>query len=207
MPYSKFTLNEVINQFKLQTTTQNLFEPKKIEIDGYLKEALDYAFELPLRSEKARSELIVMPILLEARKLNSKSFSIFSGESLDIDEELGLNGECDFIISKSDNKFFLNAPIFGLVEALVSQSGTLCEKKQDIDTGLGQCIAQMIGAKIFNEKENNKINTIFGCVTTGEDWQFMKLENSIITFDKKRYYINEVESILGVLHQIINYYK
>lgn len=41
--------------------------------------------------------------------------------------------------------------------------------------------------------------TDYGCVTTGEDWQFLKLEQNIITFDNKRYYINEVEKILGVL--------
>ena len=154
MLYSKFTLNEVISKFELKTSTKDLFEDKKVKIDNYLKEALESAFELPLKSEKARSELIVMPILLEARKLNNKSFFIFSGKNLDIDESLGLNGECDFIISKTDNKFFLQAPIFGLVE-----------KKQNIDLGLGQCIAQMVGAKIFNEKKKSNIDTIFGCVT------------------------------------------
>jgi len=35
----------------------------------------------------------------------------------------------------------------------------------------------MLGAQIFNQGE---INTIYGCVTTGEIWQFLKLEQNII---------------------------
>lgn len=62
----------------------------------------------------------------------------------------------------------------------------------------------MVNFQIFNKGE---INTIYACVTTGGGWQFLKLEQNIITFDKKRYYINEVEKILGVLQYIIDFYK
>ena len=65
---------------------------------------------------------------------------------------------------------------------------------------VGQCIAQMVGAKIFNDKNNSNIIDIYGCVTTGEDWLFLKLNtlDNIVSIDSKKYYIDDVESILGI---------
>jgi hypothetical protein len=65
----------------------------------------------------------------------------------------------------------------------------------------------MLGARLFNQNENNDIETIYGCVTTGETWQFIKLENEVIHIDSHRYYINNVGEILGVLQVIIDFYK
>ncbi|MEN8220219.1 MAG: hypothetical protein ABFS56_28485 [Pseudomonadota bacterium] len=80
-------------------------------------------------------------------------------------------------------------------------------KKNAIESNLGQCAAQMLGARLFNQNENNDIETIYGCVTTGETWQFIKLENEAIHIDSHRYYINNVGEILGVLQVIIDFYK
>lgn len=40
-----------------------------------------------------------------------------------------------------------------------------------------------------------------------EAWQFLKLEQNAIIIDTKRYYIDHVEHILGVLHLIIEFYR
>jgi hypothetical protein len=80
-------------------------------------------------------------------------------------------------------------------------------KKNDIKEGLGQCIAQMIGAQLFNQKENNDIEVIYGCVTTGEDWQFLRLEGQTIDMDENRYYINELGRLLWIFQSIIDTYK
>lgn len=109
----------------------------------------------------------------------------------------GLKGECDFILSKGPISSSIEAPIFSLVEA----------KRNDIKEGLGQCIAQMLGAKIFNQEEGNNVDVIYGCVTTGEDWQFLKLEADMIFMDFKRYYINELPKIIWIFQYIVNKYK
>ena len=202
MPYSKFTIKRLRDEFNLKIEdNSNIFDKVKIKPSNWLIESLDMAFDSPLLSEKARSELIITPILQEMRKINNKSISIFSGLNLDVQSDSDLNGECDFILTKGNHIYFIDTPLISIVEA----------KKQDIDLGLAQCIAQMIGAYIFNEQENNNIKTIFGCVTTGEIWQFMKLEyaneNYIATIEKKKYYIDNVEKILGVIQQIIDFYK
>ncbi len=200
MAYSNFTLQQVKRDFRLhiETSPLPLFDSNEVvEPSEWLKKALSMASNYSLYSKKARSELLVMPILLEmAEKMH---FSIFSGFNLDVSPEQGLNGDgwplpCDFILSKKNNKYVLETPIFGLVEA----------KKQDIDLGISQCIAQMIGAKMFNENEQTGIKNIFGCVTTGEEWLFMKLENDTILIDKEKYFIKDVNLILGVLQQIVD---
>ena len=199
MLYRDFSLTRIKKEFALIEQTDDLFSDKiLIEPSAWLQQALKIGLELALfsSSKKSRSEFIIAPILIEMQQRTTRRFAIYSGERLDVDAEKGLLGECDFILAKGVMSYELQAPIFALVEA----------KKNDINSGLGQCIAQLIGAQKFNEKEGNTIDIIFGCVTTGEDWQFLQLKNNIITLDKQRYYINDLKSILGVLQMILDYY-
>ncbi len=64
----------------------------------------------------------------------------------------------------------------------------------------------MIGSRLFNEQENKPIDTIYGCVTTGSEWQFLKLSGSIIYIDSKRYFMDNLSLLLGVLQTIIDQY-
>lgn len=78
------------------------------------------------------------------------------------------------------------------------------EAKQNIiENSLGQCVAQMVGAKIFNEIDGNKVDVIYGCVSNGTEWQFLKLENDTIFIDDKLYFFNELNVILGILNAIV----
>ncbi|MGK7925496.1 MAG: hypothetical protein AB4290_09650 [Spirulina sp.] len=78
--------------------------------------------------------------------------------------------------------------------------------RSDIKSGLGQCIAQCLGSQRFNDREENEIAAIYGCVTTGEDWQFLQLEGDRILIDARRYYINELEKVLGIFQSILDSY-
>ena len=53
----------------------------------------------------------------------------------------------------------------------------------------------MLAAKIFNQKEENNIPIIYGTVTTGTSWNFLKLIESIVEIDLNEYYINNVSKI------------
>lgn len=199
MAYRDFTVQSVKKAFALQERPVDLFpDSGTLEPSDWLQETLALSVKLALSSssEKARSEFIVAPILLEIEKRNEDVFAIFSGERFDVDEEHGLNGECDFILSKGPISSTIQAPIFALVEA----------KKNDIKEGLGQCIAQMVGAQRFNIKEQNNISQIYGCVTTGEDWQFLQLEDTSIRMDKTRHYLSELSRVLWIFQHIINIY-
>ena len=54
----------------------------------------------------------------------------------------------------------------------------------------------MVAAQLFNERAG-RVGVVFGCVTTGEDWQFLRLEGKTVLIDSSRRYINDVGSILA----------
>jgi len=72
-------------------------------------------------------------------------------------------------------------------------------KNENIKTGFGQCVAEMIAAQLFNEREENAIKTIYGVVTIGTIWRFLKLEGNVVDIDLTEYYIKNVNKILGIL--------
>src|SRR5690242_9797780 len=83
----------------------------------------------------------------------------------------------------------IEAPVVAVVEA----------KKEDMGLGLGQCLAEMVAARIFNEQRQNAISPIFGVVTTGNIWKFLRLVETTAYVDVTEYHIKEVERILGIL--------
>jgi len=194
MPYSTFTtLAEVQEAFGLQLENlSGLFRQVQArEPSPQLQAALAENTELALSiaSEKARSELIVTPILLEVRRLVKTDLSYFSGVSLNVEPSIGLNGECDFMFSRSSNQFEVSSPVVTIVEA----------KRNDISSGLGQCAAQMVGAQKFNERKGDPQTTILGGVTTGEVWRFLLLKDNVIQVDLSSYYLHQLPDILGIL--------
>ena len=72
-------------------------------------------------------------------------------------------------------------------------------KRGELDAGLGQCIAEMVAAQIFNLSEGKEIDTIYGCVTSGKLWQFLKLEAKDVTIDVNEYQVTPIERIFGIL--------
>jgi hypothetical protein len=195
MAYIDFTLSKFKKDFHIHINEEmDLFaniEP--IQISEKLKNSLEETTELALaiNTEKARSEMIITPILLEVRRRANSQISLFSGSDFNVDLEKGLNGYCDFVISRSKEQLTINAPVMIIVEA----------KNENIKGGLGQCMAAMLAAQLFNEQEGNEIKTIYGVVTTGDIWKFLKLEGTDVFIDLNNYYIKELNKILGILCQ------
>jgi hypothetical protein len=195
MAYNNFTLDEVIRQFDLILT------------DSPFCEALPFAepdpeflaiFQrwLPLgqkaRSEKAKSERLISPILLEVEHLTKERIRLFSGEEFNVDRELGLNGFCDFLLCRAATPYLIQAPVAIVVEA----------KRGDL--GFGQCVAEMVAAKMFNEREGKNASTVYGCVTSGKVWQFLKLDGKEVVVDGNEYLVAPVEKILGILKWMVD---
>ena len=57
----------------------------------------------------------------------------------------------------------------------------------------------MIAAQLFNEREGNEIKPIYGVVTTGELWKFLKLEGKLVSIDLSNYPVGNANKILGIL--------
>lgn len=197
MAYSDFTLKKVVEKFSLEQSKTNIFNNlTNVNPSERLQQDLEEASAFHLNTEKSKSEWIVVPILKEVYRNNDKVFTIYSGEQLNIDKENGLVGECDYIFSLVIDSILVKAPVFQLVEA----------KKGDVDLGIGQCIAQMLGAQIFNKRKGKEVD-IYGCVTSGKEWLFLKLIEKQIFVNNKTYFLNEIEKILGIFQHIINEFK
>ncbi|CAK0742293.1 conserved hypothetical protein [Gammaproteobacteria bacterium] len=192
--YGSMSVEDVQRKFNITFNLQTIFEPLPVVAPSdILKSALRRASGLALFSEKSRSEFIVAPILLEVRELAQEIISIYSGVTFDVSPEEGLQGICDFLITQSPPLPTIQAPIIMLVEA----------KKNDIETGLGQCAAEMIAAQRVNQRNNYEQPYIYGCVTSGELWQFLRLKNTRLDIDSEKLYIEHLDRILGFFLKII----
>ena len=197
MAYSDFKLSEIIQKFGLTLNeVSGLFGDTLEEecsdlLTTILKDNIDLA--VAINTEKARSEMIISPILLEVRRKLNYEISLFSGVDFNVDNQQGLNGFCDFLISLSKEQLFVRAPVITLVET----------KNENLKSGLGQCIAEMLAAQLFNEQKQNGIKIIYGVVSIGTIWQFLKLEDKVISIDLTEYYIKDVKKILGILISVI----
>ncbi|KAB8317309.1 hypothetical protein SD81_018540 [Tolypothrix campylonemoides VB511288] len=195
MAYSDFTLSKFKKSFNIRIDEEiDLFaNVEPVQVSDKLTTTLEETAELALaiNTEKARSEMIITPILLEVRRQANYQISLFSGTDFNVDAEKGLNGYCDFLISRSKEQLTINAPVVIIVEA----------KNENIKGGLGQCAAAMLAAQLFNQEEGNEIKTIYGAVTTGDIWKFLKLEGCDVFIDLNNYYIKEINKILGILSQ------
>jgi hypothetical protein len=197
MSYSSFTLRRAKEELNLNFVEGvrflpdlNLIHPiitASHNLTEFLLESIPLA--IAMGSEKARSELIISPILFEVRKQLNRQISFFSGEEFNVDESIGLNGICDFLISRSTEQLFVESPVVAIVEA----------KKDDLKSGLGQCIAEMVAAQRFNLHRENAIDIVYGCVTSGNRWIFLQLKDQTLTIDLEEYVIPPVDWLLNAL--------
>ncbi len=193
MAYSNFSLSKVKADFNLTINERtDLFsQVPPIAPSDYLKLTLKEHLPLvnAINTEKARSELVIMPVLIEVRRHLNYQVSLFSGSEFNVDAAKGLEGRCDFILTRSPEQYYISRPVMTIVEA----------KNENIKAGLGQCIATMLAAYLFNRQEGTSEGIIYGAVTTGTDWKFLKLVEQMVYIDRDDYYIKEIDQILGIL--------
>ena len=137
-----------VSDFLTQTLTENI--PLAVAIS----------------TEKARSELIIAAVLLEARRQVQRRVSLFSGVEFTVDPSQGLNGVYDFLFSLSQEQLTIEAPVVSVVEA----------KNDSLKSGLGQCMAEMVAASLFNKQKRRELPRVYGVVTTGSLWKFLQLQ-------------------------------
>src|SRR5262249_9094950 len=143
MAFRDFSFPEVRQALGLVLAEADLFSNvPALELPAAFSERMhaDIALALAINTEKARSEFIIPPVVAELRRLLGGSFGLFSGVEFDVDSSRGLNGYCDFILTRSPLQSVLTAPVVAIAEA----------RNDNLRTGLGQCIAAMVAAREFN---------------------------------------------------------
>lgn len=198
MAYSNFNLPTVIKKFDLHLIDNQPLELAFTPIQP--SSALTYILErgvavaVKQNTEKARSEFIIAPILLEVRALVHDQVSVFSGVEFNVDAEKGLIGICDFLFSKSTQQLYLEAPVLVVVEA----------KNENFKQGIAQATAEMVATQIYNQREGKAQTRVYGAVTIGNSWQFLHLEQNVLTVDNRFYDLEELPEILGILVAMLN---
>ncbi len=198
MAYSDFTLRQVTKQFNLTfDESRDLFDhiapvPTSALLQMLLADSEPLA--LALQTEKARSEFLIAPILLEIKRAKNGQVSLFSGQEFSVEPSQGLAGICDFLLSRSPEQWLLSAPIITVVEA----------KNENIKAGVGQCVAEMVAVQKFNEREQKVTPIVYGAVTTGDIWKFLQLEGAAVSLDKAQYYTDRLDAILGILLYMVS---
>jgi hypothetical protein len=191
--YSDFSLEDIKERFKLHLNEkEDLFSSiLPVEISALLRDTLAESVPLALAisTEKARSELIIAPVLLEVLRQVKHPVSMFSGVDFTVDAEQGLRGVCDYLLSRSPEQLTIEAPVVAVVEA----------KNENIKAGIGQCLAEMVAVQLFNQQKSQGLPAVYGTVTTGNNWKFLRLSGDIANVDLAEYHIKEVGRIVAIL--------
>lgn len=139
MPRSDFTLKKAKSDLDLQTAENaSLFAAvEPVAISEHLAYALrrNVPLALSINTEKARSDLIIINVLLEVKDRMAGQISLFSGIDFTVDKDKDLAGHCDYLVGGSPEQLYLEKPVIAIVEA----------KNENIVSGLGQCVAEMVG--------------------------------------------------------------
>ena len=72
-------------------------------------------------------------------------------------------------------------------------------KNDNIKSGIPQCGAEMVAAQRYNIQRQQEVNPVYGCVSTGTVWKFLRLSHTQLVIDSDEYYIDSQEKILGIL--------
>ena len=197
LAYSQVTFRDLQERFGIQPDNR-AFLPQvdPLPLPAWLKHyfSINPLVAAVTKSEKAISELVIAPLLSAVKEQQNGRIGFFSGEPL---SGIELGGICDFIITTNPNAFFADPPIMVLVEA----------KRQDLLGGIPQCMAEMLVARQVNEKAGLNLPAIYGCVTTGTEWQFLRLLGDQAIADPRILYYPDLELVLGVFNWIINQFK
>jgi len=197
MAYSDFTLDDIKKKFQLwiREDTDVFAHVDGVEVSETLQTILqEYVpLALAINTEKSRSEMMIAPILVEFRRMARRQVSLFSGLEFNVDVQQGLNGVCDFIVSHSTEQLYITTPIIMIVEA----------KNENMKAGLPQCIAAMVAARLFNERQEHSIETLYGVVTTGNIWKFLQGAEGTVYVDLAEYHISNLGKLLGILLSMV----
>jgi hypothetical protein len=197
MRYNEYTLENVKTDLGLNVIEDvSLFtDITPARVSDFLQTALKkfVPLALAINSAKSRSEWISTPILAEVHEQLQHQISLFSAIKFTVEPERGLDGYCDYLISRSREQYYLNTPAVAIVEA----------KKENSNEGLGQCIATMYATQTFNARKANPVNVIYGSVTTGTNWKFLKLLGCDAIINSDEYPTREIERLIGLPQSLV----
>ena len=195
MAFRDFSFADIKDVFKVSIVEAPIEVSRTpLPVDEFFIQFIEHGLGIASANstEKARSEFVIAPILVQLQRATGSAFRLFSGVEWNHDRIRGLNGYCDFLLTHGENQYLLEPPFAVVVEA----------KNEVIQSGFGQCMSAMIAAAEANAKAG-AVFPIFGVVTYGELWKLLRLENKVMTIDSNSYLVNDLPLLMGVLAGIV----
>ncbi|ERT04059.1 hypothetical protein M595_5999 [Lyngbya aestuarii BL J] len=145
-----------------------------------IEEILPYA---SLSSEQARREILISPLIFDL--IHYTKSEIFIEYSIKVSEQL--QGNLDYFLENVNSLLVIEA------------------KKEDLDYGMSQLIAELIALEQW--QENKQQTHLVGAVTTGKIWEFARLnrEQKQIEQGLESYRVPEdIEPLMRILVQALS---
>ncbi len=175
IPFGSFeSLSKVCEKFNCTIKEEPFVKTKEFEINDFFKKNLLEDFSDPkcFKNEYVICERIISPIISLLAKANNLPLWSHTHFDADINDDEKLSGEPDYLFALPtfEGSEYFTAPVICLGEA----------KKDNFTKGWGQVGAEMIAAQ---EKNENKEIPVYGLVSTGRFWEFVKLQGNLFTKD------------------------
>ena len=206
MPYNNPKLASALTDFRLQESYFPLFtDLEPIVPSDHLNLAIQSGqrIAIPGGGSKARSEFLVAPVLLELSCHYGDRLAVYSGCELSANlPDAGYYENYDFLLAQGVRRLTVSSPTLPL-----TFSNTDAMEKD-----FAQLVRQMVVVQYFQKQEaqtdadsssaikSKHLGTVFGCVTTGEVWQFLRLEGNKLTIDRDRFYVERLDRLLACFH-------
>jgi hypothetical protein len=148
-----YPTHEIAGEFGYSFAFEVLELPKSIDSELPFVKTLQETFytvfpKITLNSEIAKREFLIAPLLLEIARTTDATINV--EYPLNVDDKL--SGLLDYFLVANQELIIIEA------------------KKQDIDNGFNQLVAELIALDKY--EENEEIETLYGAVTLGDLWRF-----------------------------------
>lgn len=188
MPYGTFrSISEVARIFDIEVIGSKQFVERlhrEIPKDDFVKTEKKLADDLNFINETTICERIISPVL-ELVSSGYERLKIWSHVPYNVDKEKGLVGEPDYLIAPRTKYGDMGVPPLCIVEA----------KKDDFEEGWTQALAEMVAASLQGRK------TCLSVVTTGNTWEFGKLENRVFIREPRKFSATvDLQEVFDVLN-------
>lgn len=193
MAFTQFkNLGSVLLKYNLTATKDNFIVTENLSAPLRLVEDIDFVLKYVDydSSEAAICESVIYPVLLQVWKNFLDTLFLYSHRSWTVDEDL--SGIPDYLIT-AISKYgppIVGTPVLVAIEA----------KKDDFESGWGQCAAEMVAAQQVNQ--NNDL-TVYGIVSNGEQWEFGTLKQSLFTQNITAYSIFDLDKLYSALYFVL----
>ena len=61
----------------------------------------------------------------------------------------------------------------------------------------------MVAARMSNERAGLSIGSVYGAVSTGAAWKFLRLQGDVVAMDLLEYFIDDLPRIMDILREIV----